>query len=83
MTPRQFPLRPCFGIASIKAQGQTLKKVGIFLNRPFFSHGQKYVAQSREKDALMVLTYDNGKTDNFSKVSKVKVKLKRGVRKRV
>ena len=30
-----------------KAQGQTLKKVGIYLNSNFFSHGQLYVAMSR------------------------------------
>ena len=66
MTRRQFPLRPCFAITSNKAQGQTLKKVGIFLDRPFFSHGQYYVAQSRvgEKEALRVLSLDIGLTDN-------------------
>ena len=30
-----------------KSQGATLKKVGIYLNSPCFSHGQLYVAMSR------------------------------------
>ena len=30
-----------------KAQGQTMKYVGIFLPQPVFSHGKLYVALSR------------------------------------
>ena len=47
MTRKQFPVRLAFGITSNKAQGQTLKKVGICLRSIFFSHGQFYVACSR------------------------------------
>ena len=47
MTRRQFPIRPCFAITSNKAQGQTLDKVGLYIDSHFFSHGQYYVAQSR------------------------------------
>jgi len=44
---RQFPVRPAFAMTINKAQGQTLKMVGIFLPKPVFTHGQLYVAMSR------------------------------------
>ena len=44
---KQFPIKLAFGMTSNKAQGQTLKKVGVNLSSPFFSHGQLYVALSR------------------------------------
>jgi ATP-dependent DNA helicase PIF1 len=43
----QFPKRPAFAMTINKAQGQTLKMVGIFLPKPVFTHGQLYVAMSR------------------------------------
>ncbi|KAH9547373.1 hypothetical protein CY35_11G030800 [Sphagnum magellanicum] len=42
-----FPVRPAFAMTINKAQGQTLKMVGIFLPKPVFTHGQLYVAMSR------------------------------------
>jgi ATP-dependent DNA helicase PIF1 len=44
---RQFLVRPTFAMTINKAQGQTLKMVGIFLPKPIFTHGQLYVAMSR------------------------------------
>ena len=42
---RQFPIRPAFAMTINKAQGQTLKCVGVI--GECFTHGQLYVAASR------------------------------------
>ena len=47
MRRKQFPFKPAFAMTANKAQGQTLAKVGIYLGKDFFSHGQLYVALSR------------------------------------
>jgi ATP-dependent DNA helicase PIF1 len=44
---RQFPLQLAFAMTINKAQGQTMKTVGIYLPEPVFTHGQLYVALSR------------------------------------
>jgi hypothetical protein len=43
----QFPVRVAFAITINKAQGQSLSKAGVNLEKPCFSHGQLYVACSR------------------------------------
>ena len=44
---RQFPVRLAFVLTINKAQGQSVRHVGIDLREPVFSHGQLYVALSR------------------------------------
>ena len=46
---RQFALRLAWSMTINKAQGQTFKKVGLYLDRPAFAHGQLCVAFSRAR----------------------------------
>ena len=43
----QFPVRLAFALTINKAQGQSVKHIGLDLRNPVFSHGQLYVALSR------------------------------------
>ena len=47
MIRRQLPIRLAYAMTINKAQGQSLRRVGIYLRHPVFSHGQMYVALSR------------------------------------
>jgi hypothetical protein len=51
---RQFPVRLAFSVTINKAQGQSVKRVGIDLRVPVFSHGQLYVALSRATNSQNV-----------------------------
>ncbi|RCV43546.1 hypothetical protein SETIT_9G302700v2 [Setaria italica] len=55
---KQFPFRLSFTITINKAHRQTIPNVGIYLPKPVFSHGQLYVAPSRETAAknIKILT---------------------------
>ena len=57
-TRTQFPVRLAFAMSINKSQGQTLKVVGLQLEKPCFSHGQLYVGCSRvsSSDNLFVCT---------------------------
>ena len=42
----QFPVRLAFAMTINKAQGQSVRHVGLDLREPVFAHGQLYVALS-------------------------------------
>uniref|UniRef100_UPI00358E7B8D ATP-dependent DNA helicase PIF1-like n=1 Tax=Myxine glutinosa TaxID=7769 RepID=UPI00358E7B8D len=62
----QFPVRLSFAMTINKAQGQSLKVVGLNLDSPCFSHGQLYVGCSRvgQENNLYILS-EQGKTKNI------------------
>ncbi|KAL8093222.1 hypothetical protein AgCh_035203 [Apium graveolens] len=44
---KQMPLQVCYAMTINKSQGQSLDRVGLFLPKSVFTHGQLYVAISR------------------------------------
>lgn len=62
----QFPIKLAFAITINKAQGQSLKVVGINLEKPCFSHGQLYVACTRVGNPQNLFIYTiNKETKNI------------------
>jgi len=61
---RQFPVRLAFAMTINKAQGQSVKFVGLDLRVPVFAHGQLYVALSRatSHSRIKVLLKENMRT---------------------
>lgn len=65
----QFPLQICFAMTINKSQGQSLDKVGLFLPRPVFSHGQLYAAISRVNSPVglhILIESDSGTPSYFT-----------------
>jgi len=60
----QFPIRLSFAMTINKSQGQTIKVVGVNLDKPCFSHGQLYVACSRVSSAESLFIYAPGAQTN-------------------
>jgi hypothetical protein len=67
---RQFPIRVCYAMTINKSQGQTLQRVGVYLRKPVFTHGQLYVAISRatSRSGLKILIEnDDGSCGNHTR----------------
>ena len=67
---RQFPVRLAFAMTINKAQGQSMKYVGIDLRTPVFSHAQLYVAFSRATSSEHVRTLLSADDSGSSGVTK-------------
>ena len=65
---KQFPVRLCFAMTINKAQGQTIPNVGVYLPQHVFSHGQLYVALSR--DVSMATTKVLVQSDKLNKTTR-------------
>lgn len=66
---RQFPIKVAFAMTINKAQGQTLKHMGLYLPHSVFAHGQLYVALSRvgSKEQVIIYVVDGDKDgDTFT-----------------
>ena len=49
-TRRQIFVPPAFAMTINKVQGQTFEKIGLWLEKPVFTHGQLYAALSRMRN---------------------------------
>ena len=54
-----------------KAQGQTLRKIGIDLRKDVFTHGQLYVALSRVRSEQGLKVFVGGSDMNDNKVKNI------------
>nr|KAJ0211100.1 hypothetical protein LSAT_V11C400159770 [Lactuca sativa] len=67
---KQFPLKVCYAMTINKSQGQSLRRIGVYLPQRVFSHGQLYVALSRatSPDSIKILIQTNSPTqENHTK----------------
>ncbi|GJW79427.1 DNA helicase [Tanacetum coccineum] len=55
---KQFPVKVCYAMTINKSQGQSLKRIGIYLPEPVFGHGQLSMEQARD---ITISQQDKGK----------------------
>ncbi|XP_071699318.1 uncharacterized protein [Rutidosis leptorrhynchoides] len=67
---QQVPLKISYAMTINKSQGQSLNKIGVYLPKPIFGHGQLYVALSRatSPNGLKILIRQHeGQEENVTK----------------
>ena len=62
----QFPVRLCYCMTINKSQGQTFRRVGLYLPEPVFSHGQLYVGCSRARSFGDIYVQITNTTQQFA-----------------
>ena len=68
---RQFPVKLAWAMTINKAEGQTLRdRLGVYLPKPVFSHGQLYVALSRAATSNSVSVVVQNHEDQQRKTGK-------------
>ena len=61
---KQFPIRVCFAMTINKSQGQSLGRVGVYLNPEVFAHGQLYVSFTRTTNEDRLWLADDGAAED-------------------
>ena len=59
----QFPLRLSFSMSIHKSQGQSMHRVGVYVAKHMFAHGQLYVAFSRATQESRLKVFIEGGSD--------------------
>lgn len=70
-TRHQFPVRIGYAITINRAQGQTYRRVGLYLTRPVFSHGHLYVAMSRVGSSNDIFIFNPADSNRDSTINVV------------
>lgn len=64
-----MPIQVCYAMTINKAQGQSLEKVGLFLPKGVFTHGQFYVAVSRVTSPQGLMVFINDEDGNCTNIT--------------